>query len=153
MCAESTKLSAESAESWQAVIRELIKHENDLVHQRLGWLLQVQGLLFTALAFAWEHAPKPLPVLIALLGITTALSLWTAIRQYSPAVRGLRQWWQDHRPADAVEGPDVIGRWSPSSGIIWLLRPWRALPFVFVFAWVGVLVVFALATPSCRPAP
>jgi len=135
------RLSAEQATEWRPVIRELIKHENDLVHQRLGWLIQMQGLLFAALAFAWGRAPKELTILLALLGMATSLSLWSVLKLYSPAIRGLKGWWEDHRPEGAIEGPDVIGLWSPSSGIESLLRPWRALPIVFGAAWAGVLVL------------
>jgi hypothetical protein len=70
------------------VVREQIHHENELVNQRITWLIQSEGLLFAALAFAWEKSAK-LSVLLAILGIATALSIGTAIFMYSPAVRGL----------------------------------------------------------------
>lgn len=144
---EPKKLSPEQAQAWQPVIRELIKHENDLVNQRLGWLIQIQGLLFAALAFAWRAAPKPLTALIALMGIATAVSLSTALSLYSPAIRGLRTWWHDHRPDGTMEGPDVIGYWSPSRRVEWYLRPWRALPCIFIAGWVGVLIVLLFSKP------
>ena len=137
----SKKLSAKKAQAWQPVIRELIKHENDLVNQRLGWLIQIQAILFAALAFAWKNAPFALTILLSFLGIATAGSLWSALALYSPAVRGLRKWWSDHRPDGGVEGPDVIGLWAPSEGVGWYLRPWRALPAIFIIAWAGVLVL------------
>ena len=135
------RLSVEQAKDWQTEIRDLIKHENDLVNQRLGWLIQIQGLLFAALAFAWEKAPWPLTALLSFLGIATAISLSSILLIYSPAVREMRQWWVDHRPDGAIEGPDIIGKWLPSSGIARYLRPWRALPAIFIVAWIGVLAL------------
>jgi len=132
------------------VIRDLIKDENDLVNQRLGWLIQMEGLLFAALAFVWNRAPngdaapKGLTILLAFLGIATVVSLWSALSLYSPAIRDMKKWWEDHQPEgtiDEPEGKGVIGMWHPSEGIGELLRPWRALPIIFVTAWVGVLIL------------
>jgi hypothetical protein len=141
MADDVRKLPVDAAPVWQATIRELIKHENDLVNQRMGWLIQIQGLLFAALGFAWKAAPASLVFLICTLGVATAVSLWSALALYSPAVRQLRNWWEDRRPDDIVEGPDVIGFWSPCSGIACLLRPWRALPAIFIIAWISVLIL------------
>lgn len=141
MPGENKRLSQAEGLAWQTVIRNLIKHENELVNQRLSWLVQIQGLFFAALAFAWERAPRELTFLLAILGIATAVSLWTALGLYSPAVRGLRAWWQEHRPEGSIEGPDVIGLWRPSQKLGRLLRPWRALPCIFIAAWIGVIVV------------
>jgi ABC-type amino acid transport system permease subunit len=141
MSGKTKKLSVQNAQAWQPVIRELIKHENDLVNQRLGWLIQMQALLFAALAFAWKSAPMALTILLSILGIATAISLGFALALYSPAIRGLKEWWSHHRPDGVIEGPDVIGLWAPSEGIEWYLRPWRALPVIFIIAWVGVLVL------------
>jgi hypothetical protein len=145
------KLSSEESKFWQPVIRELIKQENDLVNQRMTWLIQSQGLLFTAVAFAWEKAPKALTLLISILGVATALSLWSAIGLYSPAVRELRTWWDEHRSDDSVVAPGgdgVMGRWSPSSGIGRYFRPWRALPLIFIVAWMGILILALFMKPT-----
>lgn len=138
---EEQRLSAADAEVWRARIRDLIKHEDELVNQRIGWLMQVQGLLFAALGFAWGNATFPLIALLACLGIATALSIWSAISLYSPAVHELREWWKKHRPADAFDGPDIIGLWLPSSYTGKLLRPWRAMPLIFILAWAGVVAI------------
>jgi len=36
-------------------LRSMVRHENDLINQRMGWLLQLQGFLFAALAFGWDQ--------------------------------------------------------------------------------------------------
>jgi hypothetical protein len=123
MPGEVRKLFAQKAQTWQPVIRELIKHVNDLVNQRLGWLIQMQGLLFAALTSAWKEPQKELTILFSTLGITTSLSLWSALRLCSQAVEKLKSWWKDHRPDDLADGAGVIGLWSPSSPIGKLPRP------------------------------
>ncbi|MFO1417454.1 MAG: hypothetical protein U1E83_02175 [Methylotetracoccus sp.] len=132
------KLSLEQVDKVEPVIRELIRHENDVVHQRLTWLIQSQGLLFTALAFAWEKEPR-FALMLSILGIATSLSIWSAISLYSPAVRGLYDWWETNVPDEYKKGRLVMGSWSPSKGVPRIFRPWRALPFIFIVAWLGVL--------------
>ena len=134
-------MTKKEADERAPVIRELIKHENDLVNQRLTWLAQTQALLFAALGFSWKQAPMMLTLLIAFVGLATTLSIGSAIALYSPTVRGLAQWWEKNRPSDYPDGPHVIGLWSPPTGYRRLLRPWLALPWIFGVAWIGVLVL------------
>jgi len=134
----------------ESAIRELIRHENDVVHQRLTWLIQSQGLLFAALAFAWQKAPA-LAIMLPVLGIATALSMWAAIANYSPAVRGLRNWWEINVSDEDKKGRLVIGRWAPSKGINKSLRPWRALPIIFIAAWIIVLLIRLLDYIAQQP--
>jgi len=37
------------SDKYAIIVREMIRHENDLVNHRLTWFCQVQGLLFAAL--------------------------------------------------------------------------------------------------------
>jgi len=132
-------LSEAQADETTKVVRELIRYESDLLHQRLTWLLQIQGLLFAALAFAWNARSRPLIFLFCALGITTAVSIALALHLYSPAIRSLQGWWNEHLTPQQRHNRLVIGYSSPSRGFTWLLRPWRALPWVFVIAWLFVL--------------
>ena len=132
-------LSDVQADEATKVVRELIRYESDLLHQRLTWLLQIQGLLFAALAFAWNARSKPLIILFCALGMATAVSIALALRLYSPAVRSLQDWWSERLTQQQRHYRLVIGYRSPSRGLTWLLRPWRALPSVFIVAWLFVL--------------
>ena len=148
---DTKKLSEDEAEVLSAVIRDLIKHENELVNQRIGWLAQLQGLLFAALAFAWDKAPLPLTLLLSLVGILTAVSVRTALVHYSPTVQDLNTWWKKHRPDSMADAPYVIGSDNPHKpgSFTWRLRPWRALPFIFGGAWLGVAVLATAVHISC----
>ena len=140
----SKQLEPEQVDRLEETVRDLVRHENDLVNQRIGWLVQTQGLLFAALAFAWEKVPG-LSYILAALGIASAISIGSAISLYSPAVRGLEDWWNERVPEHQRKNRLVIGLSKRSAGLARLLRPWRALPLVFIAAWVGV-VIMRLAT-------
>ncbi len=80
------------------------------------------------------------------LGIAVALSLWTAISMYSPAVRGRVKWVEERLPEGvALDEVLVMGRRAESSGIGKFMRPWRALPMIFILGWIAVGVIAILA--------
>jgi hypothetical protein len=122
-----------------SAFREMIKHENDLVNHRLGWLMHGQTLLFGALAFAWEKAPMPLKLLFPVLGIALALSVWRAMVASRKALEELRTEWQRCRPKDAID-VIVIGFCRKSSTDF--LFPWRIMPIIFASAWSSVAVIW-----------
>lgn len=123
--------------------RELIRFENELLHQRVTWLIQIQGLLFAALGFAWKAAPAPLVILLGGLGTVVAISIDRAMRLYSPAVRDLYEWWKERLTEEQRWHRRVIGLWQPSrvTRIEHTLRPWRFLPVVFILTWLGVILI------------
>src|SRR3954467_13544460 len=100
---------------WEAnaadTIREMIKHEGDLVNHRISWLVTLQGLLFAALGFGWQ-TNKVLIGIIGALGIATSFSTWTVLRLGSLASYTLLTKWDDNKPTD-YNGPDVIGYRGP----------------------------------------
>jgi hypothetical protein len=96
-------------EDYEAVVRRMIQHEDELVNQRMTWLLTFNGFLVAALGFAWgrTHA-TPLITAICVMGIAVSLAsavlLWSAGRAHPR----LRKWWQDYRHKDHF-GPGVVG--------------------------------------------
>jgi len=131
-------LEAKEVDRLEASIRELIRHENDLVNQRIGWLLQTQALLFAALAFAWEKAP-PLSYILATVGISTAASIWCAIGLYHPAVERLKRHWNDNVAPSHQKNRVIIGMPDPPEKLVVLMLPWTALPLIFIGVWLCVL--------------
>jgi hypothetical protein len=123
-----------------AVTRELLRHESDLLHHRMTWLVQSQGLLFAALAFSWDKEPR-LPILLASLGIVSAFSLGLATSLMSTANKEIYEWWKSVTPEAKQPQFRVVGRWEPTTGIRRLMRPWRALPIIFAVAWFGVIIL------------
>ncbi len=157
----TAQLTPEQSATFSQIIRELIRHENELINQRISWLVQSQGLSFAALAFAWEKAPV-LAYPLAVLGTVTALSAWTATSLSNLAVGKLENQWRRSVPEDQRTINPVIGlsgksiaeaEWlRPSTWLPrWtLLRPWTALPPLFIVVWC-LLVIARLLSPAEPP--
>ena len=60
-------------EQYVTVIREMIRHENDLTNHRTMWLLVVQGLLVNAYVSA-RGGGTPVIVMLSLVGILVTVS-------------------------------------------------------------------------------
>jgi hypothetical protein len=85
----SDPITISPVEQYHAV-RSQIEHEDNLVSQRLSWLLASQSFLFTAYAItlngpvqlhyqAYESHVHLLIVLLPLVGIVSALLIWASI--------------------------------------------------------------------------
>lgn len=123
------------------IIREMIRHEDDVIDQRFTWLCQIQGFLFTALALAWkEPTAHYLVLLLCLVGIAVAITTWFALRSAWQGVEKLLKWWDEKVKSTGYVGPVVFARrvddrWTSH------LRPWNILPLIFSLAWGIVLVI------------
>lgn len=125
------------------IIREMIRHEDDVINQRFTWLCQIQGFLFAALAFVWkEQTANSLVLLLCLIGYSVAISTWFSLRAASIGIGRLLNWWDSYEPAD-YSGPAVYAREASLVG--WddkiSLRPWYFLPLIFGLAWSAVLII------------
>lgn len=128
------------------IIRSMIEHENILQNYRLTWLMTIQGLLFAALGFAWDKKDaRELIGILCLLGILVALSSWTALKLSRMALKNLQDWWETNKSKN-YDGPPVVGLKAKYNSIIWVLRPWRALPWLFMLGWVTIFI-FNLLRP------
>jgi hypothetical protein len=68
-------------------IRELIRHENELINQRLTWLGTFQGLLLAALAFAWDKkSAGGIVCVLCTVGAMVAISTGVATRRANRAI-------------------------------------------------------------------
>jgi hypothetical protein len=120
-------------------IKERIKYENNLIHQRMSWFSTFHGLLFGAVAFAWDKAgAKPIPFIACGIGILVSLSVGLALHRANAAIDRTSAWWDKIKPVD-YRGLDSEGVRS-DSGFAWLM-PGRFMPKLFVLMWVGVAVV------------
>jgi hypothetical protein len=125
---------------YAAIIRSMIECENQLLNDRINWLVTIQGLLFAALGFAWDKKDtRGLIAIFSLLGMTVSLSAWTSLDISNQARRELVRWWDTNKPPD-YQGPDVIGIRAFGQSAVRLLSPWRLLPFIFILGWVFVFI-------------
>ena len=111
--------------------RDLIKHENDLIDQRLTWLIALQGLLFAALGFAWDKRDaQGLIAIFCFLGTATSISVAFALWGGAAAIERLSK-------IEAQTRHMVIGRKSRS--IEKIFYPWFTFPVLFAITWLLVL--------------
>lgn len=98
---------------------------------------------FAALGFAWDKEDaRDLVLVFSVLGIIVAISCWSALTIGSRAFAELDAWWNANK--GSYPGPAAYGYKAPERGIMWYLRPWRLLPWVFVAGWTIVFVLGAV---------
>lgn len=120
-------------------ILERVKHENDLIHQRMSWLGTFQGLLFGAVAFAWKEASAGLLVYIAsAIGFLVSISIWYGIYRANLSLRNAVDYWDRIKPSQ-FQGLDAEG-FRTSKSIYWLM-PGYFIPTVFALSWMAVYLV------------
>ena len=61
------------------IIRAIIRDENQLVNQRITWLLTIQGFLFTALSLSLKNpSAENIVWIFILIGISVSLSAFSS---------------------------------------------------------------------------
>ena len=129
----------EGVRAFVSVIREMIRHEDVLLNQRLTWMWTLQGLLFGATSVLWDK-DSPAVMLIGLVGLLSCISIGYSLARGLRAVRELLGVAADHkkRLGEGAEIPPTIG--ARTKATEWLL-PGRFLPWVFGVSWVLVIVL------------
>jgi hypothetical protein len=139
---ETDRLPRTVADADAGIIREMLRHEDELTNQRTTWLMTIQGLLFAAMAFAWGNSPSFLYLLCA-VGIAVSWSAGHALMAAERAKANLYEWWET-RGGEGYDGPPVVGWRSKQESWKRWLRPWQVLPTIFVVAWLGIAVIVIL---------
>ena len=119
-------------------IRNLIKHENELISHRLGWLMASQSLLYVALAFFW-HKEFEGVIIIALVGIFSCLSFGFSLRLADDAIKQIREKYSEKfedKDKGEEDYPPVIGY---EGGKYSFLLPWLFLPWLHAIAWASLV--------------
>ncbi len=137
---------------YTTVIREMIRHENDVTNHRIMWLLIGQGLIANAFVSAGRENAEIVSVL-APVGILVTLSAFIILyksyqaRGYltflgSQAKRGTLR--EDHLPLSGWP-PKRVKHWRRGTWICpWLgrvgdlLEPYFFLPSLLILAWLFV---------------
>lgn len=115
------------------VIREMIRHEDDLLIGRTNWLMTLQGLLFAAFAIGWNNWWMPL--FVALMGIFFAAIFIPYLQLSERAIAKLLAWWDSNKTG--YEGPPIMGLGYRDVPVhYWKFMPWDWLPKIFIAAWL-----------------
>lgn len=143
-------ITYDQAADYLNVIRDMIKHENEVVNQRLSWLFTLQGLLFTAISFLWEKN-LILVVVLCIVGIISCISIGYFLYLGQIAITDLMT---DAKNYTAPLPPDwkfppLIGITREKSRTRQIIEkcvlPSRLLPWVLLLAWV-VIAIFRFTT-------
>ncbi len=129
------------------LVRQQIEHEDNLISQRLSWLLGSQSFLFTAYAISlngpaqmhskqFESTVNLLIVLLPVVAILSALLIWLAVLAGMWTMYKLRHSFLGHEiagvpPAQSTGVALVLGHFAPVFVpalfiVIWLLLMVRA---------------------------
>ena len=136
------------------VIREMIRHENDLTNHRIMWLLIVQGLIANAAVTAGRESEEVASALAA-VGILVTLSAFVILYK-SYQARGYLQFLGTEAKQGTLREADLPLIGWPSKRVkdwwkkVWpcpwvgkgseLLEPFFFLPTLLVLAWLFVLL-------------
>ncbi len=140
---------ASKTHEYAQAVREMIAHEDQLLNNRMNWLLVVQGLLFAALG-SFKDAAPPVPGLVYVLiafGFLISVSSKVAFISSDRAVRNLLAYWDEHlKSANRrwQDYPPVFGAAIHDSVVMWLdsfLSPRNLLPWAFALGWIVILVL------------
>ena len=137
-------------DKYSAEIRNLIKHENELISHRLGWLMATQSLLYVALAFFWSQGFEGV-IIIALVGIFSCLSFGFALSFADKAIKQIRGKYTKElskKGKDEEDYPPVIGYEGASYPF---LLPWNFLPWLHAIAWATLVVLHFYGECAMNP--
>jgi len=154
VCIVSDAVHDVRPEQYPTVIREMIRHEDDVTNHRVMWLLVGEG--FVANAYVSVKSGNLAQFsLISLLGIVISLSAFRMLYQ-SYQAKGYLEFLGQKAEQGALQEKDLPLMGWPRSRIkgwwrtVWshrwirrtrdLLEPWILLPYLFANMWVLVLL-------------
>jgi hypothetical protein len=141
-------------DQYLTVIREMIRHENDVTNHRIMWLLVGQGFVINAYVSA-KNEVAPTHAALSLVGILVSLSAFMMLYQSYEAL-GYLQFLglqakegtlrEVHLPLMGWPKNRIQGWWRSVWVFRWfeqsrdLVEPWVLLPFLFSSMWMAALL-------------
>jgi hypothetical protein len=132
-----------TAMEYYKIVRTEIEHEDDLISQRLTWLVNIQAILFGALFLLLTGGAPPALrdrlslTILAVVGVSDVILIFGIVLAFA-AVRRLRSRFYEQlalQKENPEEYPDpVVSNWGNIFGLVVAL----ALPVLFFVAWVYV---------------
>jgi hypothetical protein len=138
--------------------RDYLKHEDNLINNRMTWLILSQSFFFTTYALAisrlsdstGETNTKIETFLnsVAVLGIIVGLATFLSILSALKAIEGLKLRWKDHAFSETSENakfikekarlPDLTGGGNSFAATFGFFMP-MIMPLIFVGIWSVIL--------------
>lgn len=141
-------------EQYTTVIREMIRHENDVTNHRIMWLLIGQGFFANAYVSS-EREGASAGFVLPLVGILVTFSAFLMLYK-SYQARGYLQFLGNQAKQGTLQEADLPLLGWPSKRIrgwwrdVWvcqwirqpgdMLEPWMFLPCLFMFMWLTALL-------------
>lgn len=134
---------------YYSIVRGQIEHEDNLIGQRLSWLVAAQAFLFTAYAvtvsnFGPNHTQAALDRMRLLLWIIPITAILTCALIYSTIIAGsiaitaLMRLYHAHADHSAMAGfPPILG--YRRAQVLGQIGP-LLIPLVFLSVWLIVLI-------------
>lgn len=140
------------------VARELLRHEDGLVNNRVTWLLVLQGFLFNAyvggvgLLEKFKGQERIVVcveiglVLLATVGIWTSLAAWNVVKIAFDQADRVQRWWESMECSTSF--PPLRG--SRPAGWFYLTFSTGSMPFLLIAVWtlLALLSVIGVAPSS-----
>jgi hypothetical protein len=142
-------------EQYVTVIREMLRHEDDLTNHRIMWLLVVQGLLVNAYVAARGGGGRPVILVLSLVGILITLSCFVMLYRSYQALGYLHFLAQQAKQGRLAEEYLPLDGW-PKNRVkdwwreVWICpwigkishttEPWLFLPTILMSMWFFVLL-------------
>jgi hypothetical protein len=136
------------------LVREIIRHEDNLVNNRVTWLLVLQGFLFTAFVNGLSLLDKLVDqrfrprlisglVVIGALGITNSITARNTISSAYKHSYRVGRWWEEHI-RDSTEKHPPIKAPFPSDQRFYRWFSTAKLPYSLITAWVALIALVLL---------
>jgi len=141
-------------DQYPTVIREMIRHENDVTNHRIMWLLVGQGFVINAYISA-KNDVAPTHAVLSLVGILVSLSAFVMLYQ-SYEAQGYLQFLglqakegtlrEEYLPLTGWPKNRIEDWWKSVWVFKWfrqsrdLVEPWLLLPFLFSSLWMAALL-------------
>jgi hypothetical protein len=128
-------------EWYDSIVRQ-IEREDELVNQRLTWLMQFEGLMFAGLGLVSrpdaEYLTQTVMIVFPVMGFLVALSAMGAIRDARKTASQLKQEYEKWEKKNGRKWAKPFGGPASEYGWAFLLDYSRALPLLMVLAWTYI---------------
>ncbi|AEY65311.1 hypothetical protein [Clostridium sp. BNL1100] len=128
--------------NYHNVIREMIKEETSIVNNRMNWLILLEGLLFAGYSSLSTRGFSL--YIIGILGFVVSLCMRYSILSSEKAIAFIMDNWNRYLKKNNMKYMDFPPVWAganlQTNRLQAIMTAHRFIPFVFMLAWVGLII-------------
>lgn len=138
-------MDSKEPKDYEDVAREMIRHEDEVINHRVGWLSAWNGLLFTALGILWDKPNNRwILLLICIIGCVFCLLSYLSLLSGTRALARIRTWWDAYKPKE-YSGPGIMGLTALGpERLHWFANycsQWDLMALVLLISWATIFLV------------